>query len=62
MKEFATPIEERQRLSRIHRRRYWSDAEYRLRKINRVRIGQGLSPRSSVDEIRTRGPLTELEA
>lgn len=61
MKEFATPPEERQRLSRIHRRRYWTDPEYRLRKINRSRQGLGLPPRQSVDEIRTRGPLWEVE-
>jgi len=59
--EFSTPIEERKRLSRIHRRRYWSDPEYRLRKINRSRAGQGLPPRQSVDEIQTRGPLWEVE-
>lgn len=60
MKEFATPLEERQRLSRVHRRRYWNDPEYRLRKINRSRAGAGLPPRASVDDILTKGPLWEV--
>lgn len=57
--QYATPLEERIRLSRVHRRRYWSDPEYRLRKINRARVHQGLPPRASVDEIRSRGPMIE---
>jgi hypothetical protein len=60
MIEFATPVEERHRLSRLHRRKYWSDPEYRLRKINRSRVGLGLQPYQSVDQIRTRGPLWEV--
>lgn len=57
MTDFSTPLEERQRLSRHHRKRYWSDPAYRLRKINRSRIGLGLQPYQSVDQIRTKGPL-----
>lgn len=60
MIEFATPREERERLSRHHRRRYWNDPEYRLRKINRSRIGLGLHPYESVEQIKTRGPLWEV--
>lgn len=60
IERFVTPIEERQRLSRHHRKRYWTDPEYRLRKINRSRAGLGLPPRASVDEIKTKGPLWEL--
>ncbi len=56
MKVFATALDERLRLSRVHRARYWSDDAYRLRKINRAREWQGLPPRQSVDEIKTVGP------
>jgi hypothetical protein len=58
---FDTPLAERKRLSRVHRKRYWTDPDYRLRKINRSRAGHGLPPRSSVEEIRTRGPLWKVE-
>lgn len=61
MREFATPLSERQRLSRHHRKRYWTDPEYRLRKINRSRAGEGLPPYTSVDQIKTKGPLWDLE-
>lgn len=54
---YETPLKERQRLSRVHRARYWSDDAYRLRKINRAREWQGLPPRASVAEIKTRGPV-----
>jgi hypothetical protein len=60
MAEFSTPLEERQRLSRIHRKRYWSCPEYRLRKINRSRVGLGLQPYQSVEQIKTKGPLWEV--
>jgi hypothetical protein len=53
---FETPLKERQRLSRVHRARYWNDPAYRLRKINRAREWQGLPPRETVDEIKTVGP------
>lgn len=62
MTEYSTPYEERQRLSRIHRRRYWTDPEYRLRKINRSRIGLGLEPYQSVEQIKSKGPLYEVPA
>lgn len=62
MTEYATSYAERQRLSRHHRNRYWTDPEYRLRKVNRSRAGEGLPPLNSVDEIKTRGPLWKLEA
>ena len=56
MQEFATPYDERKRLSRVHRKRYWSDPSYRLANINRSRLRQGLPPRQSVDEIAAVGP------
>lgn len=62
MREFATPFEERQRIARYYRERYWSDPEFRLRKLNRSRAGFGLAPHESVDDIQTRGPLWKLEA
>jgi hypothetical protein len=61
MREFETPLAERQRIARYYRERYWSDPEFRLRKLNRSRQGLGLPPRKSVDEIRTKGPLWELD-
>lgn len=54
--KFSTPLAERQRLAVLHKRRYWSDSEYRLRNINRAREWQGLEPRACVEDIRTRGP------
>lgn len=53
---YATPLNERQRLSRVHRARYWSDADYRLRSINRAREWQGLKPYASAEDIPLRGP------
>lgn len=53
---YATPLAERQRLSRRHKERYRDDPEYRLRCVNRGRVWQGLEPRQSVDEIQSRGP------
>jgi hypothetical protein len=55
VKEFATDLKDRQRISRRHKERYQTDPEYRLRCVNRGRIWQGLPPRSSVDEIQSRG-------
>lgn len=57
---YETPLSERQRLSRVHRRRYWTDPEYRLRKINRSRVGLGLQPYERVEQIKTKGPLWEV--
>jgi hypothetical protein len=54
VKEFATPLEERQRLSRVKRARYWNDDEHRLRSINRCRIWHGLEPRASLDEVQAK--------
>jgi hypothetical protein len=51
MREFATPLAERQRIAAYYRERYKRDPEYRLRSLNRSRVGQGLVPRGSVDEI-----------
>lgn len=53
MKEYATPLAERLRIAAYYRERYRSDPEYRLRKVNCLRIRQGLKPRASVDEIGT---------
>jgi hypothetical protein len=53
MREYETPLTERLRLSRYRRERYANDPEWRLRQLNRSRIGQGLEPRKSVEEILT---------
>ena len=51
MKEYATDLKERQRIAAYYRERYKRDPEYRLRKVNCLRIRLGLPPRASVDEI-----------
>jgi hypothetical protein len=51
MREYATSLAERRRIAAYYRERYRTDAEYRLRKVNCLRIRQGLPPRASVDEI-----------
>jgi hypothetical protein len=48
---YATPLAERQRLSRRHKERYRDDPQFRLRTINRARVWQGLEPRASTEEI-----------
>jgi hypothetical protein len=54
MREYATPLAERQRIAAYYRERYKRDPEYRLRKVNCLRIRLGLPPRKSVDEIAPR--------
>jgi hypothetical protein len=51
MREYATPLAERLRIAAYYRERYKRDPEYRLRKVNCLRVRQGLPPRASVDEI-----------
>lgn len=51
MREYATPLKERQRLCRYHKERCARDPEYRLRAVNRTRVWHGLEPRKSVEEI-----------
>jgi len=54
MREYATPLKERQRLAAYARERYWRDESYRLAAINRGRVWQGLEPRASLDEVQAR--------
>lgn len=56
MREFATTIEERQRQSRIHAERYWTDPDYRLRNINRWRRWKGYELYTSLEQVTTQGP------
>lgn len=49
--KYETPLKERERLSRLKRRKYWSDPDFRLQTINRARIWQGREPYSSAEEI-----------
>lgn len=51
MTKFKTPLKTRLYIARYYRERYQNDPEYRLRKINDLRIRLGLEPRASVDEI-----------
>lgn len=48
---FVTPLKKRLYIAEYYRERYRSDPEYRLRKVNDLRIRQGRAPRASVDEI-----------
>lgn len=54
MSRFVTPLAARQRIATYYRERYQRDPEYRLRKINDLRVRQGLKPRASIDEIAPR--------
>jgi hypothetical protein len=47
-------MSERQRIARYNRERYANDPDFRLRCINRGRVHQGLAPRKSLDEVRSR--------
>ena len=51
MREFATDLKERQRIAAYYRERYKNDPDYRLKKVNCLRIRNGLPPRASVSEI-----------
>jgi hypothetical protein len=51
---YATPLAERQRISRLHRERYQRDPDYRLRTVNRARAWQGLPLYASPEQIGTR--------
>lgn len=53
MKEFATPLAERQRISRWHKQRYQSDSAFRLRNVNRWRIWKGLEPYTCASQIKS---------
>ena len=55
MKPYATPLAERERIARIMRERYWRDPDFRLKKINRARVWQGLEPYANVNDIPVRG-------
>lgn len=63
MKIYSLPLEARIRISRRRKERYATDADYRLRLVNRERARNGKPPLSSVDEIpsaRERGSLSPL--
>jgi hypothetical protein len=55
MRQFITPLKERQRIAAYFRERYRTDEAYRLRKVNCLRSRQGLPPRTSVEEINPNG-------
>jgi hypothetical protein len=54
VKVYRQPLSKRRRDSAYHTRRYWSDPEYRLAKINRNRAYLGLPPRQSLDDVKAR--------
>lgn len=60
MREYATPLAERERIAAYYRERYQRDPDYRLRKVNCLRVRNGLPPRSSVEEIAYRRVAGEI--
>lgn len=63
MKIYSLPLEARLRISRRRKERYATDADYRLRLVNRERARKGKPSLSSVDEIpsaKERGRLSPL--
>lgn len=60
MKEYATPLAERQRIAAYYRERYKRDPEYRLKKVNCLRIRLGKKPYATVDEIQYRRCAGEI--
>jgi hypothetical protein len=59
---FATSLPIRRANAAWHAKRYRSDPEYRLKRINRARAVQGPSPRASLDEARLRLPMDNDDA
>ena len=57
MRRFSKPLIERQLDAERLNRRYRTDPEFRLRRINRARRQQGLAPRASLDEVKLRVPM-----
>jgi hypothetical protein len=53
MRDYRQPLSKRRYDSAYHTNRYWTDPEYRVRKINRERVRLGRPTISSVDEIMT---------
>ena len=47
---YSLPLTERLRKSEYNRARYWSDAEFRLKQINRYRARKGLPAAESLDD------------
>lgn len=52
-----TPLSDRRREAERMKRRYWSDDQYRLDKINASRVRLGYEPRKSLDEVPGRGRI-----
>jgi hypothetical protein len=57
MRPFSKPLIERQLDAERMNRRYRTDPEFRLHRINRARAHQGLPPRASLDDVRMRVPM-----
>lgn len=54
---YALPLATRRRLAADKRRRYWSNAAERLKRINEARAQRGSPPISSLDEMGSQGGL-----
>lgn len=48
---YTLPLEDRQRLAAKQKARYWSDADFRLKCINRDRVRKGKPPIASLAEM-----------
>lgn len=57
MPRFTKPLHERRANARVKARRYRADPAFRLLRINRARLAQGLPPRASLDDVRMRVPM-----
>lgn len=54
---FALPLETRRRLAAAKRRRYWSNPDERLQRINEARKQRGAPLIASLDEMGSQGGL-----
>lgn len=59
-REFHAPLGERLAMSVYANDRYRRDPEFRLRRINRARLAQGLPPRASLEEVKLRVPMEPI--
>lgn len=56
MKHYRLSLAERRKAAEQQMARYWSDPEYRLRRINNARKRLGLPPHEHIIDAATRGP------
>lgn len=54
---YALPLSKRRRFAADKRRRYWSNPDERLKRINEARARRGTPPIASLDEMGSQGGL-----